>query len=393
MAVGAAITVSLVVTAALAASSRPPDRGALERMCREVSAAALVDADTGQPLFLYEADAVLPPASTVKLMLLLVASEELARSGRGPADSIRISRRARATGGQQLYLEEGERYSIETLALATAVHSANDAAVALAEGLFGSYERAVSRMNARASELGLGATRFRTPHGLPAGWGQKGDRSTAHDLARLARAASADTMVARWCAVQRTPFPGRDLILINTNTLLRDGDHVTGLKTGFTQRARYCFIGSAERDGRRLVCAILGSPSSRARFRLASALFAFGFDRCRRRLVLPAGVEVATRTVIGGADVTEVAVAPRDSLWLWQDEDDATPPQVFVAVSDSLTAPLSEGEVVGEVRLYVGNHLSGRTSAQVARSVAEVSGWRRFLDHFVDRSPPEAKGP
>lgn len=351
-------------------------------MCARVSGVALIDAGGGEPLFLHDAEDQLSPASTAKLMLLLVAAEAIEREGRALTDSLRASSRAFNTGGQQIYVAEGDAFTIEDVALATAIHSANDAAVMLAEGIFGSYARSVSAMNARAAELGLTATQFRSPHGLPESWGHHGDRSCALDLALLGRAAAANPLVSRWCATPRAIVPGRELVLINSNELLGRVEGVTGLKTGFTQVARYCLIGAAERNGRRLVCAILGAPSSRERFALAEALFDYGFARTSRRVVVRKGAPVAIRHVRGSGE--QVAIVAADALSIALEPERIGLPAFHLAIADTLTPPLRHGDRVGEIVVMVGNHIVGRVPALVDRDVA-VGTARRLLESFAFR--------
>jgi D-alanyl-D-alanine carboxypeptidase (penicillin-binding protein 5/6) len=365
--------------------ARIPDAEALDALCGRVRAAALIDAAGGEPLYLHHAEDQLPPASTVKLMLLLVAAEAIESGAHAPTDSLTASRRAWNTGGQQIYVAEGDVFTVEDMALATAVHSANDAAVVLAEGLFGSYAGAVSAMNARAADLDLSTTVFHSPHGLPESWGHHGDRSCALDLALLGRAAAANPLVAAWCATPRAVVGGRELIMVNSNELLGKVEGIEGLKTGFTQVARYCFIGSAERDGRRLICAILGADSSRHRFRLAEALFDYGFARTERRTVVEAGAPVGIRPVARrwrGPD--QVAVVAADSLTIAVEPLRVGSPAFHLMAPDTLGGPAEDGDIVGELVVFVGNTIVGRVPARVDRSI-ELGRARRLAETLAGR--------
>lgn len=365
----------------LARRGGPPDEDRIRRLTKDLRGVALLDADTGQPLFLHQAHQVHEPASTVKLMLLLLTVEELEAGNLALTDTAHVSKRAFKTGGQQLYLAEGDTYTVETLALATAIHSANDAAVALSERLFGTYERTVAMMNQRAADLGLTGTEFHTPHGLPPSWGQHGDRSTAWDLALLGREATRHPELLRWTSTERVPFPGRDLVLVNSNKLLGEGG-VDGLKTGFTQRARYTFVGTAERDGRRLVLALLGVDTSRRRFDLSRELFEYGFARFERRLAAAGGTHLGTRPVAGSRRGEEVSLVLADSAWVWTDPDHAVEPTLHLAVADTLHAPLRTGERVGEAVLYLGRVRAARIPIHVDREVPLATAWGKLLDRL-----------
>lgn len=359
----------------------PPDEARIRRLTKDLRAVALLDAATGQPLFLHQAHASNEPASTVKLMLLLLAVEELEAGRVSLTDTVYVSRRAFKTGGQQLYLAEDDALTLETLILSTAIHSANDAAVALSEVLFGSYERTVAMMNQRAQDLSLTATEFHTPHGLPPSWGQHGDRSSAWDLAVLGREAARHPELLRWTSAERVPFPGRELVLVNSNKLLGRGG-VDGLKTGFTQRARYTFVGTAERDGRRLVVSILGAESSRQRFDVAAALFDYGFGRFERHLALPGGTDLGPRPVSGTRRGEEVRLVLADSAWVWTDPEHLLEPTLHLAVPDTLHAPLRAGEVVGNAILYLGRVRAGQVPVRVDREVPLASAWGKLLDRL-----------
>jgi len=365
----------------LARRGGPPDEERIRRLTRDLRGVALLDATTGQPLFLHRAHEVHDPASTVKLMLLLLTVEELEAGRLALTDSARVSRRAFKTGGQQLYLAEDEAYTVETMALATAIHSANDAAVVLAERLFGTYERTVAMMNQRAQDLGLTGTEFHTPHGLPPSWGQHGDRSTAWDLALLGREAARHPELLRWTSTERIPFPGRDLVIVNSNKLLGEGG-VDGLKTGFTQRARYTFVGTAERDGRRLVLALLGVDTSRRRFDLTRELFDYGFARFERRLAAAGGTELGSRPVAGSRRGDEVRLVLADSAWVWTDPDRPVEPTLHLAVDDTLHAPLRAGERVGEAVFYLGRLRAARVPVHVDREVPLATAWGKLLDRL-----------
>jgi D-alanyl-D-alanine carboxypeptidase (penicillin-binding protein 5/6) len=257
-----AVAIATLVVATAPAAAAVPAVERLESLCWDVGAAALLDAATQQPLFLYRSHEIREPASTVKLMLLLLAAEEFESGRKSPDEMVAASRRAQTTGGQQIYLAAGERQSLESLAIATAVHSANDAAVALAEGLFGSYERAVAMMNARARELGLTETRFTSPNGLPPAWGDHADGSTAYDLALLGCEAVAHPYVQGWCSTRRASIPNHNVTMVNANKLLGRVDGVDGLKTGFTRRSERDAGSSARCWARRPVASASSWPAS-----------------------------------------------------------------------------------------------------------------------------------
>lgn len=219
-------------------------------------AGLLFDARSGRVLWSRKPQAERPIASLTKLMTALVAVDEL-----NPKEKVRISKNAERTPPVEIGLEAGARVPAERLLAAALIPSANDAAVALAEGAEGGVKPFVRAMNDRARKLDLGCTDFNSPNGL-----SSGDRSCPVDLAELARKALGEKRIADLAGKRddRLRIPGRGKITVtNTNPLLRDGYRGTiGLKTGFTRAAGRCLVAVVERDGRRLVAILLGSPDT-----------------------------------------------------------------------------------------------------------------------------------
>jgi D-alanyl-D-alanine carboxypeptidase len=213
-------------------------------------------------------------ASTTKIMTGLLAFE------RGDMeDLVTISTRAADTGEREIELVAGEQVTLGALVRAAMIHSANDAATAIAEHIGGSVEGFVALMNDRAAELELRQTHFSNPHGLD----DPEHYSTARDLLELARVAMAIDEFADVVRSRMVVFPdapdGTSRIGTTTNLLLGDYDGASGVKTGFTSSALLTFVATAQRDGRRLYAVVLGSDGRRAHFADATALFDYGFEQ------------------------------------------------------------------------------------------------------------------
>ena len=233
----------------------------------------VVDLADGHVLHWRDAATRRHPASLTKLMTLYLAYEAIA-SGRVAADSmVEISPNAADQPPSDIDLVAGSRARLERLIEAVAVKSANDAAVAIAEGLSGSEAAFVDRMNATARRLGMTDTRYHNSHGLT----HPGHLTTARDTARLARRLLLDFPAYRPLYAQKTlRRGGHDLPATNIR-FLSSYPGAFGLKTGFTRAAGYTLVGAAERDDRRLITVLLGTSSSRARAQRASALLDKGF--------------------------------------------------------------------------------------------------------------------
>ena len=244
--------------------------------------AVCVEAGTGRVLHETHGALVRPPASMLKMMLMLLVAEGIeAERWRGDT-VISVSARAAAMGGTQVFLSEGETRTLEELMQATAVASANDAAMAVGEGLWGGEAAYLRAANERAQRLGMRDTVLRSIHGLPPDPGELPDETTARDMATLARACVKMPRILAWTSRKSIRFRPGAAEVYNTNKLLWRLEGCDGLKTGYIRAAGFCLTATAERSGVRLVCVVMGAPSYRDRYNVASALLEAGFARIRR---------------------------------------------------------------------------------------------------------------
>ena len=233
--------------------SRNPYRGAIA-----------VDAASGRILFSDHPDEPCIPASMVKMMDLLLVQEMIERGEARTNDMVGVSARAFQTGGSQVYLDPKESFTLEDMLYALMIQSANDAAVAIAEHVAGSCEAMVERMNARAAELGMRDTRFRSVHGLPPDAGGLHDVSTPRDMAILARELCRHPDIFRYTGTDFRVFrPAPRLFEMRThNPVLQPGSRIAGadgLKTGYTKAAGYSLAVSVLRNGRRVIVVTMGT--------------------------------------------------------------------------------------------------------------------------------------
>jgi len=241
----------------------------------EVTAASWVLYDETADVVIAElnADQERAMASVTKIMTGLLTVENSY-----PAEPVTISERAAATGEKEIDLVAGETLAMNALFKALMIHSANDAATAIAEHISGSVEEFVALMNRRAEELGLTHTSFANPHGLDA----PNHYTTARDLLELARIAMANDEFAEVVRAKTLVFPpapdGTPRNGSSTNLLLWSYQGSVGMKTGFTTQALLTYVAVAEREGRRLYAVLLGSDGDRAHFADARELFDYGFE-------------------------------------------------------------------------------------------------------------------
>jgi len=241
-------------------------------------AAIVVDAETGEVLFARHADSRRYPASITKVMTLYLAFEALTEGKVKLDDVITVSSRAASQPPSKLGLAAGQTITLDDAMKATAVRSANDMAMAIAEHVGGSQDRFAARATLKARELGMTQTRYVNPNGLP----DARQVSSARDLAILARAVMRDyPQYYRYFGLHDWVYEGREYR--NTNGLLRSEYGYDGLKTGYTNASGYNLAASAVRDGRRLITIVLGGRSTASRNSHVSALMETGFEVERLR--------------------------------------------------------------------------------------------------------------
>ncbi|MGA2015984.1 MAG: D-alanyl-D-alanine carboxypeptidase family protein [Opitutaceae bacterium] len=263
----------LLLAAAVAAASLPA--GAAARSAPAYKGAIATDASTGAVLFEDNADAVSPPASMTKLMTYAVLCDEMRKGALSLDTKVTVTYDDAKVGLQRdstvVWLRQGEVFPVEELIYAMFIHSANDAAYALAHKAGGTVAAFVAMMNAKARELGMLHSTFRTPHGFPPPSRRiaDGDLTTPRDYSVLCRYLLLHTDVLKYASVKNRPFGLgyrlQPVQMANHNHLLGKIPGVDGLKTGFTSGAGFCLAATAQRDGRRVIVVMMDSPDPTTR--------------------------------------------------------------------------------------------------------------------------------
>ena len=321
----------------------------------------LMDADSGNVLYAQNATLAWPPASMAKMMLLLVAEDQI-RAGRlSYNDPVAISAVAAATRGSHMGLREGDVYPLGELMKAALIRSANDAAVAIAEKIAGSVEGCVRLMNAKAHALRMDDTSYGTVDGLPPTPDHDIDRTTAFDLATLARALIHNTNLLRWSSMETAPFDGGRIMLHNTNHLVGHMEGCDGLKTGFTMQAGFNLTATARRNDLRLISVVLGAPSNPQRFIQSSKLLEWGFDNytkvhlMNRGQALPMQVQVESGPMIQPVAETDIALVVPKS--------EASDVRLQYSVPQVVQGPVTSGESLGQVIAMNGTQVMAKVEA------------------------------
>lgn len=316
----------------------------VENRCR---AYILIEADTGQILAQHCADDVMPMASLTKMMTLLILFEAIDAGTVKLTDMVTISQEAADTGGSKAFLDAGASYSVDQLIRSIIVGSANDSSVAIAQMLAGSEEAFVQRMNERAQALGMTSTRFANATGLPA----QAHDSTARDLAKLSAALVHHDMYFDYSTIWIDNFEhpsGRETMLANTNKLIRYGNGVDGIKTGFTNDAGFCLSASSMRDGMRLIAVVLGGSTSKDRFDQTSELLEWGFANYQIVKIPAPPEEVVLSAPIQGGKSASVDLIPQEEFVMLTQKTQQPQLEHTISLMESIQAPVAQGQTLGE---------------------------------------------
>jgi D-alanyl-D-alanine carboxypeptidase (penicillin-binding protein 5/6) len=274
------LKVLILAILAFTATKNYAKRAEIETRVKNPYVGAIVrDADTGQILFIDNADEQAYPASVLKLMNLYVILD-LIHSGKiNLTDQVKITAEAARIGGSQVYLKEGETFTVDELLYALMVQSANDAATALAIHIAGSKEAFVELMNKKAQELNMKNTVFYSVHGLPPSEGQKPDVITARDLSLLCIALLKKfPETLRYTGTQRHLFRNNTMVIENHNGLLKEYTGCDGLKTGYFKKAGYSIAATAKRGNTRIIAIVLGIGTKEIRNKTVAQLLNKGFQ-------------------------------------------------------------------------------------------------------------------
>jgi len=241
--------------------------------------AVVIDAESGAILWEDHAAAEAYPASMIKLMNLFVVLDDIKAEKLRLDEPVEITREAEKIGSRQVWLRVGEIFPLEELIYAMMVHSANDAAAAVAIHVSGSKTDHAARMTAKARKLGLQHTVFHNVHGLPPGRGQEADVTSALDMALLARALLKEhPETLKYSSISSRNFrEGQPVRLTSSNRLLGRVEGCDGLKTGFFYAGGFSITATAERAGRRVIAVLIGCKSSKTRDQWAEKLLERGF--------------------------------------------------------------------------------------------------------------------
>lgn len=401
-------SLTLVQPAAVQAADTPVD------LKLNAKSAILMEASTGQILYEYNADEALPPASMAKMMTEYLVMEAVKSGKIEKTTMVTTSPYASEVIGSQILLAAGEQATVDDMFSALSIYSANDAAVALAEHIGGTEENFAKMMNEKAKEFGLSEqAHFINSTGLGrADLGKYAPQElqgetllTAKDAAIIAYNILKDHKeVLEYTKIPAKKFRERDKSpMINWNWMLWDNRNTTnfkrfayegldGLKTGSTNEAGYCFTGTAERNGMRLISVVMGTATEPSRFEETRKVLDYGFTNFELKQVVGAKAEIDSMKTVNikkGVE-TEVPVVTESAVSIVAKKgasDDQFTITTAAAEESKLVAPITKGQVLGTVKVTY--HGQEQTANLVATEDVEQGSWLRLFfraikDFFVD---------
>ena len=336
----------------------------------------LMEAQTGTVIYQKDLDTRRSPASITKIMTLILIFDALEKGNLKLDDIVTTSAYAKSMGGSQVFLEEGETQTVETLIKCIVIASGNDASVAMAEHICGSEQEFVRHMNERATELGMKNTHFEDCCGLT---DSSNHYTTARDIAIMSR-----ELITKYPKILEyssiwmenithvTKQGTKEFGLTNTNKLLRSYDGCVGLKTGSTSLAKYCLSAVAKRNKIILIAVVMAAPDYKVRFKDAASMLNYGFSRCslyidEKMQPLP---EVPVKK---GKEKSVPLVYEKQFQYLNTDGETIGKVEKKLRIHREVKAPLKKGSQAGEMIYSADGKELGRVRILYARTIGQAT--------------------
>ncbi|NMA65892.1 MAG: D-alanyl-D-alanine carboxypeptidase, partial [Clostridiaceae bacterium] len=302
---------------------------------------------TGKVLYALNENECLPIASITKIMTMLLVMEAIDSGKISPSETTTVSAYAAGMGGSQVYLKEGEVFTVEELLKAVAVHSANDASVVLAEVVAGSEEAFVAMMNEKSRELGMKDTNFLDCTGLT----DEGHYSTASDIAVMSRELLIKhPKIIHYTTIWHDTFRDGTFDLDNTNKLVKRYRGTTGIKTGFTNAAGFCLSASAERNGTKFISVLLGAKTNESRFSESARILDYGFSNWESARIEKKDMEAGVVKVKKGV-IAEIPVIFSTDAFVVVKKGSKDKITGKLEIPEIVNAPVEQGQTIGVLNI------------------------------------------
>lgn len=341
----------------------------------------LIESSTGEVIYELNSTERRSPASITKIMTLLLTFEAIQEGKISLADQVTTSEYASSMGGSQVYLAAGEVQTLDTMIKCIAVSSGNDASVAVAEHIAGSEAAFVALMNEKAAELGMTDTHFEDCCGLS---DSDNHYTSARDVAIMSRELTTKypeifqyTTIWMEDITHETRQGTSNFTLSSTNKMLKQYQWTTGLKTGSTSKAKYCFSATASKDGIDLIAVVMGAPDYKTRFGDAQILLTYGFGLCK--LYVDENREELEPLLVEGGTAEEAGVRYQGEFrYLDTGGNDLSGVEKVVELPETVQAPVEEGAEAGKVKYLLNGAEIGSVPILYTESV-DRAGYGDYL--------------
>ena len=340
----------------------------------------LMEASSGKIIKSQNETQKLSPASITKIMTLILIFDEIHSGKLKLSDVATTSAYAKSMGGSQVFLEEGEQQTVETLIKCIIIASGNDASVTMAEHISGSEEQFVKRMNKRAKKLKMNDTNFKDCCGLT---DSDEHYTSAKDVAIMSRELITKyPEIFKYSTIWMEPFTHKtdkgekEFMLSNTNKLLKTNKYVKGLKTGSTSKAKYCVSTVATKDNVTMIAVIMAASDYKARFQMAEQLIKYGFSNCK---VYKDNDNKKISINILNGEKEKISVKNDGFSYVDTNNKDLSKVRKKVFFNKKNTAPIDKGQVVGNVKYYIGSKMIGESKIRAVEKVEKANYRFTFL--------------
>lgn len=336
--------------------------------------AILMEASTGQVIYEKDADTSLHPASITKIMTLILIFDAIKDGKIGLDDEVTVSEYAASMGGSQVFLEAGEKQTVDTMIKCISMASANDACVAMSEYIAGTESAFVAKMNERAMGLGMNNTNFVNCCGLDT----DGHMSTARDIALMSR-----ELITKYPQIHDYSTIWMDTIihstrrgdsefgLTNTNKLIKQYEWATGLKTGSTGLAKCCLSASANKDGIDLIAVIMAAPDSKTRFAEAVNLLNYGFNTCD--IYKDDGMPLLENIRISKGQKDYVNCRyEKEFSYMFINPVNHEDISKELHINENIAAPVNEGDIIGTLDYYYNGEKIGSVNVISSENIEKA---------------------
>ena len=351
------------------------------KFAENAKSAIMIEASTGTILYEKNKDDKLPMASMTKMMTLLLIMEEIESGNLKWNEMITTSEHAASMGGSQIFLEVGEKMSVEDLVKGICIASGNDASVAMAERIGGTEEKFVSMMNKKAKELSLSNTHFENACGLDS----DNHYSSANDMSIIAKELVKHKKILEFSGTYEDYLrknTEKSFWLVNTNKLVRYYQGVDGLKTGYTKNAGYCITTTAERENMRLITVVMGEPSSAIRNSETTTMLDYGFNTYEAKKIITKDSVISKQKVEFGKK-DSVELTPMEDYKVLKEKSSTNKNITYQLSSNPIKAPVKVGDKVGKIKIIENNKTIQEIDVTVKENVNKMNIFKAYYKELI----------